>query len=348
MESCQFIKGSGAYQWVGVPGIIYTNTTFTVAAGDCPELKELLIRLQKFIINPAVTVTINLPDGTYSCSSALNVERGHFINVYIIGNTTTPANVSLQFSGSNGFYLNHGALGLLNGVKIEGIGSTPNVTGLVAEGNSKVVLGQKIIFDGWDGSAAAAIRVLSGSHVGHSNWLATSGDHGVVTNSERGVVVDSGSSAALPFIEITGLGSTTGYGILASGNSAIYASGAVISSVNIGVEASRRSAINVPNSNLSNVTHGVIAHLGGLVEAQSSSASSCTNTFYAANFQGAIIANSSTAVCFNNGTSRGYSATQGSYIYAYGAAAPTNCGGGNYAPSVDVNNTAGSVIGQPP
>ncbi|MBS1716475.1 MAG: phage tail protein [Armatimonadetes bacterium] len=79
------------------------------------------------VISPSATVTISVADGTYTMSASLTLS-GPYLNRFVfVGNTTTPSNCILGFSGMNGVVVrgDTGAVSILasfNGFKLSGSG----------------------------------------------------------------------------------------------------------------------------------------------------------------------------------------------------------------------------------
>jgi hypothetical protein len=119
-------------------------------------------------------ITIQVADGTYNYGTTqVNLSHPFGSQIKLLGNTTTPANVtinsSLAASGNGGlFYLTDGnTLGLMDGFKLVGPGnSVTNLGGLFVRYGSKVYLGTHMTIQSFYFSI----------YVGDGSWVTADGD----------------------------------------------------------------------------------------------------------------------------------------------------------------------------
>jgi hypothetical protein len=119
------------------------------------------------VIGASYLVTIQVADGSYTVGAQINLQMVSGARVNIVGNTATPANVVLNFSGTNGFMCTGGTfyVGLIDGTTIVGtLGG--GFAGVTAAQRCQVVIGGSVVvknFDvGFNCGNAGRISMISG------------------------------------------------------------------------------------------------------------------------------------------------------------------------------------------
>lgn len=139
---------SSAPGWVDVANGISQSTTLNVPS-QYATIQAALNSLASKTIASGATVTIQIADGTYSVSP-LTIAHQSGANIRIIGNCTTPANVTLNFAGTNGFYVPRAySLGELNCVQVKNTGAKGTTAGVFTDGGNIAKFGPKAIIDGF-------------------------------------------------------------------------------------------------------------------------------------------------------------------------------------------------------
>lgn len=104
-----------------LPVMIFVNKTVNInAAGSaqCSDFPTAMAFLSKSVIASNATVTLKAADGTYTFPAAsISLNHAFGRQIQIIGNTTTPANVTFNFPGINvpASILNHALFEITNG-----------------------------------------------------------------------------------------------------------------------------------------------------------------------------------------------------------------------------------------
>ena len=98
--------------------------TLTVGSGgDYPDIQSALDSLKGKVI--VSDVVIQIPDGTYTIDSAIDITHPNGDKISIRGNETDPEAVRLEFSSTIGFQVsNNHVLGSLSGVTIVCVGAS--------------------------------------------------------------------------------------------------------------------------------------------------------------------------------------------------------------------------------
>jgi hypothetical protein len=210
------------------------NTTLSVSgAGRFATIVPALTFIQNAVISTAATVTISVASGTYTHSAQVTIAHPYGSQISIVGDTSTPTNVILDFSSStNGIVVQEGTtLGNFNGFKLTGTWAGSGSTGasksaILALDGAKVVCGDvngtvcNIVIDNfYYGLSAAenATIVAEGS----------SGSNGVtITDAgSAGVLGYDNSFISCPYVDITNTSDSTndlGSGVQASVGSVIH------------------------------------------------------------------------------------------------------------------------------
>ncbi len=176
--------------------------------------KALTWLQNKFIYAPGGTVKIQLADGTYN-----GLDNIYFNNIFgkritIEGNTTTPANVTLNFnSGQNGILVPSGGHLNLKGVKMVG-GGSQTMAGLQIYNNSFGTITQ-CVFDNW----AQGIYTVHGSGAYVFQVTVNNNSSGVLSNNSLLSVSESTLSNNVNGANATWNGSVVVYNSTFSGNS---------------------------------------------------------------------------------------------------------------------------------
>jgi hypothetical protein len=150
---------------------IYENQTLRVGPGErFPDFLSAWGFVDDASI-PDGTVTIQLDDGTYSLGTGILIDNPWANHIKIVGNTTTPANVTLSITADpgglpqNGFFIQSGcALGDLDGVTVSGPGAAnvnANSTAITSAGRlflgNVVVTGMPFGFYAYSGASMSML-----------------------------------------------------------------------------------------------------------------------------------------------------------------------------------------------
>jgi hypothetical protein len=112
---------------------------------DFNTISEALDYLETKFIGADAIVTIQIEDGVYNLSSMIEPYHSEGKNINIVGNTTDPSQVVLNFTGVHGFRLySSSTIGLIDGITLEGDNSCP-CYGVYISDNSKVNIGKNMV-----------------------------------------------------------------------------------------------------------------------------------------------------------------------------------------------------------
>jgi len=199
-------------------GVVESPMTLNVGSGqEYTTLQEALDWIEARVL--LAEVTIQIADGTYNHSSGeyYHLQHPNYALVNIIGNTSTPSNVTMNFSGANAkFYVNKGTvLRSLQGIKISG-GSR----GIYANHRSHIYLVSNVEVTGCttQGIVAAMQSAMFTSSV-NSNNNSSSGFLALENSLIRGSNVTSQNNGNFGFDAIQGGRFRLTESITVSGNS---------------------------------------------------------------------------------------------------------------------------------
>lgn len=213
----------------GGVAIISTDTTLNVPSSYA-TIDAAMSYLRGYMIGDGVTVTIKVADGSYSISSPFDLHHRDGKQINIIGNTTTPLNVVITFSGDGAFILS-GAyeIGLIDGIKVSS-------TLWTSHGNWSTRGGSAVA-----ATFGAVINLGSKMRIEKSYYGVRAAEGGVV-KCEAGVTVDEAGDGGFfafstGFIECMNCTSTNaadsdnglGFGFIAENNGTIRADGSTSS-----------------------------------------------------------------------------------------------------------------------
>lgn len=220
-----FVCAGSLMAQVPFSGQIYSNHTFNVPS-EFSTINDALDYLADKTFADGVTVTIQVANGTYTSLAEVVVSHPQGAQIHIKGNTTTPANCSLTFTGT-GFSVSNGrAIGLIDGFTI--IGNNAG-NGISAAKNGTINLGQNVYISYFSQGIYAAFGSTIEANYVHSSYnsgcgmLAQAGtinaNYAVVDhNTQCGVAAIQGGLISFTYAET----SYNAYGVQA------YASGTVI------------------------------------------------------------------------------------------------------------------------
>jgi hypothetical protein len=165
--------------------VISTSTTINVATtgsdstGDgsagspFASINGALNWLKNKMINTDVGVTIQLADGTYNAQTYVNFMHP-CKTISVKGNSSTPANVTLNFAtGQGGIQVTRNAYLALEGIKCVGYDKSEWKAGLSAARGGSVHV-KNCIFDNWgvgiQGSYGGMVYAMSGYTLNNCNY----------------------------------------------------------------------------------------------------------------------------------------------------------------------------------
>lgn len=184
------------------------NLTLYVPS-DFDTISEALDYLETKFIGSDAIVTIQIEDGVYNLSSMIEPYHSEGKNIRIIGNTTDPSQVVLNFTGVHGFQLySSSTIGLIDGITLVGDNSCP-CYGVYVSDNSKVGIGNNMV-----------IRNFEYGVVFRNNSYGTVG--GLLTNNQEAGLYAKYNSAVN--VEPGTVSSFNNRGYSASAKSTIYLS----------------------------------------------------------------------------------------------------------------------------
>ena len=130
-------------------------------------------------------IYIQMNDGTYNNLNTLYIYNSLYQKIQILGNSSTPANVVLNFAnGQHGFYARNGGSIFLNGLKIVG-GGTKDHTATYTDNGSHMQIYNCIVTN-WQYALSTAI--CGSAHVNGCDI--NNNDSGILANSLSNVFVN--------------------------------------------------------------------------------------------------------------------------------------------------------------
>jgi hypothetical protein len=267
-------------------------------------------------------VTIQVADGDYTYTSA--VEAGHpdGDNIQIIGNVASPAACKITFQNCEGFVAYRGnSLRLIDGFTVEsdrwtshGVWASTGHSGFRASRGGSLTVGGNVVVNkfyyGVQADGGGNLFLTTGFQ------CAEAGDVGVFA-FDGGSIVAGTITVTLAKDTANGLG----FGIMAEDGGSVYANGATCTSNSIaGIAAKSGGCVIAKTSTCNSNGAGVLADSNGVVECNGTTCSSNTNQGFLADLNGSITAGSCTAS--SNG--QGFMARRRGFIDARNASATGN------------------------
>jgi len=298
------LYGEGKFSYGGglLPiGDVYSSVTLNVPS-QFADINVALAYLNKRYIDNGVTVTIKIADGTYTygtSGSPISITPSHpqGNQIQIIGNTTTPANVVLQFYQANNtpaFWIkNNYALGFIDGVTINALdgwqsnytwnaGISPYGFGIWAYMGGTVTVGVNVYINKFYYGMRSELdgHIYCQNNGSTGPYIAYAGDCGI--HAFNGGVVE----ARYAHCSYCGDSSQNlGYGFLAEMGSLICNNGFAVYNYVAGVGALTGGSLWAFNVNSShNNQYGYWAANGGRIEASQSTGSYNGTTASHANY----------------------------------------------------------------
>jgi hypothetical protein len=254
--------------------VILLDADMTVDVATTDSLSEAVASLDRYRIASDVVVTIQLADGTHTLGDTVDIRHPNGDRIQIVGNTTTPANVVLDFDGDGAAIQvadNH-ALGLLAGVMLTGddVGSTQGI--LAVDGGSIECDRDTVIVDGFDDGYKAANGGIVVAHEAvatnntQAGFRASNGgviDAFVATATGNGTGFDASGGSVIDAAVSTANTNHTGYS--ATGNAVIWASsGTATGNSGPGVWVESGGVVDVRSGTLNTNNYQVSARTGGI------------------------------------------------------------------------------------
>ena len=179
------VVGSDLDIYVATTGSDVTGTG--TSGNPFGSIQGALDYLENKHINTNAEVTINLADGTYNSQPNFIVKR--ILKVNIVGNISTPANVTLNFaSGASGLRFQEPTYAFVNGVKLVGFAKSEwKAACLVQWGGT--LYARNIIVDNW----GVGFQAYYNSFMFCANATANNNNYGVHAVQHSGISFDSGS-----------------------------------------------------------------------------------------------------------------------------------------------------------
>jgi hypothetical protein len=310
-----------------------TRSSITVGpTGDYADLPSALASLDGKVIAASAKVTIQIQDGTYTLAAAISIRHPDGDRIEIIGNTSDPAAVTLNFNRAGIGVGLGGRLGRLAGVTVANVGvplegGAPTV-GVVADAG--YLSCARVVVTGYDRGFAA----LRGGTL--SCWWAQAENNGAGFYTEAGYLQAGGLSATGNGI---GLYAAQG-GYLWAGDQMHGGPAWVANSTSDGVVA-QGGMIWAPGATVSNSGGaGFIARNGGVIEAGGAEATTNQGAGFKAEQSATIVAAWATATA---NVAEGYVAKYSSTIDTRSSTATGN-GGAAYSPTPGTLSGDGSYL----
>lgn len=253
--------------------VMTTDTTWAVT--NEAEMLDALANLDNYHIASEATLTIQVAAGDYYFTNSLTVHHPDGGRVRIEGETGSPADVHLYFTGSSGVVVDEGsALGYVGAVTLHGDGVT-DAQGFWVTGSSAAAIGPLTIDDfGGDGLEVSGASAL----------VAGMGDLAVTDSGQTGIRISENSAAYLPSFQVAHSVPFSGaYGALVDRGGYLYGAGAAVSgSGGSGFYVDGGASVDIANAASSgNGHHGVYVSGGSsLVGTSADATSNALSGFY--------------------------------------------------------------------
>ena len=311
--------------------LIDTDTTWNIGStGDYTDLEDAMAAARSVRIHPDATLTLQMANDIYTVSDTINLNHPDGANIVIQGSASDPALVQLEFSGTNGFYMDSGhAFGGINDLTIRGDSTGSN--GIILWNNATLSLSKIIVED-----FAVGLHILNGSSVwilddstfqNNNTGLIASynsivfSDASPITAKENdvGVAIGYGSAARFSSPSFT---DNTSHGLDASHNSTILStSGTITNNGDTGAYVNWGTFANLNGTTFDNNGQGVQAMHKGIAYAPWSTANGNDANGYVAGWNGSVYASNSTA---NNNGLDGFHNIKGSFMELLNSTANNN------------------------
>jgi hypothetical protein len=252
---------------VETSGFITDSVTLNVPA-DYATIAAAFTYLSTKTIAKGATVTIDVADGTYTYTASIYCAHPDGDKIKIIGNTTTPANCTINFSTSDGIYLPQGfQLGEIDGFRFVNTTVKSSATpylGVLTDGGVFHKVGPKLeVHNFYYG--------ISARNGGYINAGGNSSSYVKVTNAgDVGIWSFIGSYVNCDYAEVSGADDSAnglGGGIVAEFGSTIQANHTYLHNNWLcGVSCISNSAIRAWHVRSEANQHGIIAGSGGIIE----------------------------------------------------------------------------------
>lgn len=133
---------------------IKSDLTISIPS-DHSTLEDAFNWLRDYRIQRDVTVTVKVSDGVYNLGSSINLDHFNGDQIQIIGNTATPANVTINCTSSC-FRLRNSAIGLIDGFTL--IGTTNVGSAVDAYLSSYANLGASMVYQNFNQTVVANLK----------------------------------------------------------------------------------------------------------------------------------------------------------------------------------------------
>ena len=237
-----------------------------------PTIQDAFTYLATKRINSGTTVKIQVADGTYTLTSAINANHPDGSQIQLLGNQTTAANCVLQVVGQSTFdaivVSSRNVLGFLNGFRIRSTVKAllaNNSTGVLAVQNATIICGTKIEVDNF----YYGIASRDGSYIYCPSAVVTNaGDVGIWAFCGSTIVANNATSNYA-----SDVANSWGYGFEAEFGSTLVATGASATGCLIaGIASLSNSICRTHNATCNaNIGSGFYSLSGGQIECYGSS-----------------------------------------------------------------------------
>jgi hypothetical protein len=248
---------------------VQSNTTLMIGAGQTfPTLQvawtyALYSRVSDGVyLHFYITTTGGNYAQTFNTPFLLDHSSG--ARIAILGDN--PANISLNFFGTNGFIIDTGhSINTLSGFTMTNTGNTP--IGIKADGNATITAIANLTITGFatcvQSTQNSTLTLLS------SNTLENETVYAVDAESDGSVYCPTG-------ITLTGPGSASNaYGFNATSGGVIIARNSTVTNFSLGADASFNGTVIVESSSLSGCSVGLEATSGGAISGSFATIGSC-------------------------------------------------------------------------
>lgn len=289
----RFKTGSTWSDWTRSAKAISANTTLSVPS-EFATIAAAMSYLQEYRIDPDVTVTISLANGTYNVTSSTSLNHPDGQRIRLIGNTGSPSSVVLNWNGTPNDHtlkVTDGySFGLINGIQFSS-NAVALFGAIAALTNGAVTVGANNIYNAMGYSFYASENAYLEAEGGTINGT---------DGSTRGGLCTLGSTMVLSSVTMTngvlGLSSTLGSKIILS-------SCTITSMTTDGIQADNNSLVVLAGGNTvsSNTSDGIQLSTGSIaVEIGTNTLSS--NGVYGINYNTGVYVRGNTWSGSGNGT----------------------------------------------
>ena len=214
---------------------IINDVTLSVPS-DYADIEEALLFLDDKRIARNVTVTIQVADGTYNDCPTIVLDHPYGSRIEIIGNTSSPGSVVLNFVANHGIEASRGnTIGKIDGFTIAG-DLTDYYHGVWARDNASIILGPNMIVQGfWCGILARRNGTVLAEGITVRNCTETGLNCGDATIFANGALVENNARGLYSFrtgfiqVDNATIRNNTYYAITVEAISLVQAKSATIS-----------------------------------------------------------------------------------------------------------------------